>query len=144
VAYKNRADQQRAWREWYYRNRSDVVARTAKRRKRRRAEIADYKAQLKCKRCGEDDPACLDLHHRDARSKDITVANAIKHGWSDAKLKAEIEKCDVLCSNCHRKLHAAMSSKGKTAGFDPANEGSNPSVASSFHPEAQQESAGVS
>lgn len=56
-----------------------------------------------CIKCGENDPACLDFHHRNPKQKDQPIAR-MRH-YSEERLKTEIAKCDVLCSNCHRKLH---------------------------------------
>ena len=45
-------------------------------------------------------PMCIfDFHHRDPNTKgDWTSIR--KHGWE--KIKTEIDKCDLLCANCHR------------------------------------------
>lgn len=59
-----------------------------------------------CARCGESDIVCLDFHHRDASMKDANLSIAVAH-WSIRKLRIEMAKCEILCSNCHRKLHAA-------------------------------------
>lgn len=56
-----------------------------------------------CVRCGEDHPACLDFHHIDPSKKVISIANAVRSSWSKERLLTEIAKCEVLCSNCHRK-----------------------------------------
>lgn len=64
----------------------------------------EYRATLKCQFCGEDHPACLDFHHRNPDEKEATIVKKVKH-WSIERLKKEIAKCDVLCSNCHRKHH---------------------------------------
>lgn len=65
----------------------------------------EYKAALKCCRCGESHPACLDFHHRDPNEKDGELANAINKGWSKERILLEVAKCEVVCSNCHRKHH---------------------------------------
>lgn len=65
----------------------------------------DYLARSKqsCK-CGESSPVCLDFHHRD--SKDGCITNSIRcKGWSKGRVLTEIAKCDLMCANCHRKLH---------------------------------------
>ena len=64
----------------------------------------EYKKTLKCVECGEDRYWVLDFHHRDPKEKDIEVSTLIRRG-SKSKILNEIEKCDVLCSNCHRDLH---------------------------------------
>lgn len=69
-----------------------------------RAKVTEWKQQQKCCRCGEDDVSCLDFHHIDPAIKDGTVSEM--RNWSWERLQREIEKCIVLCSNCHRKFHA--------------------------------------
>ncbi len=63
----------------------------------------DLKKGLSCKNCPENHPACLQFHHRDPAQKLFNIGGDRK---SKAVMLAEIAKCDVLCSNCHFKLHA--------------------------------------
>jgi hypothetical protein len=56
-------------------------------------------------RCGESHPATLDFHHRDPNEKDFLLSSAARNGWGKERILREIEKCDVICSNCHRKEH---------------------------------------
>jgi hypothetical protein len=71
---------------------------------KQRERLRAYKETLRCVRCGFDHPAALDFHHRDPAEKKFGVAQgALKYAWST--LLAEIAKCDVLCSNCHRIEH---------------------------------------
>lgn len=58
----------------------------------------------KCEECGEDHPACLTYHHTDD-DKFMPVSNMVSDGHSKKAILEEIEKCQVLCSNCHRKEH---------------------------------------
>lgn len=75
----------------------------------KRAWITEYKAAKGCAYCPENHPACLDFHHRDPFLKNPrlrgpsrgTFANL---GWDE--LLFEVEKCEVVCANCHRKHHA--------------------------------------
>ena len=60
---------------------------------------------LKCERCGENHPGVLDFHHTDPTVKESSVSVLIGQGCSFAKVEREIQKCIVLCSNCHRKVH---------------------------------------
>ena len=55
-----------------------------------------------CAICGEKDECCLDFHH--LYEKDFNIGNC-RDITIDTLLK-EIQKCIVLCANCHRKLHA--------------------------------------
>ena len=59
-----------------------------------------------CSVCGEKDPACIDFHHTDPKQKRANLSVAIAH-WSLQRLQLEMAKTILLCSNCHRKLHAA-------------------------------------
>jgi len=103
-----------ARREWYKKNAEKERARLAKSNKKRRAELVawwkDYKSTLSCELCPEDHPACIDFHHKDADEKEETLANAVKRGWSRKRILAEVDKCMIVCSNCHRKIHADMPS----------------------------------
>jgi len=87
------------------------VALQAARRHRIRAEIAKLKQNLSCK-CGERHPACLDFHHH-GDDKVISIGDAVKHGFSVERIMREIEKCDVMCANCHRKLHWELNADAK-------------------------------
>lgn len=58
-----------------------------------------------CVRCGESDIACLDFHHTGDEKKDFTISKVIGLGYSIDSIKKEIDKCIILCANCHRKLH---------------------------------------
>ncbi|MFA4972353.1 MAG: hypothetical protein WC683_07045 [bacterium] len=56
-----------------------------------------------CSHCGcRIDPAALDLHHRNPAEKEVGLSAA--NGWK--RWFAEYLKCDVLCANCHRIVHA--------------------------------------
>lgn len=68
------------------------------------AWFRSLKAGLKCIRCGFDNPAALDFHHRDASQKLFTISGRVR-STSRENIIQEIAKCDVLCSNCHRIEH---------------------------------------
>ncbi len=76
-------------------------------RKEVKGFIDKYKSENPCS-CGESDIVCLEFHHKDSKKKDFNIANATQRGLSLEKIKLEIEKCIVICSNCHRKLHAQL------------------------------------
>lgn len=56
-----------------------------------------------CSICGLYHPAILDFHHLDPNNKDFTIAKS--RTKSKEKFLRELDKCIVLCSNCHRILH---------------------------------------
>lgn len=65
--------------------------------------FVEYKKTLKCSKCNEDHPACLDFHH--LRDKKFDVSCMISRCYAIETIQEEIAKCVVLCANCHRKLH---------------------------------------
>lgn len=71
--------------------------------RRNREFILDYKMSHPCK-CGEDHPACLAFHHTDA-NKEACVSEMVSGMYSIKRIQKEIDKCVVMCSNCHLKLH---------------------------------------
>ena len=68
---------------------------------------ADYidSFKLKCAHCDNADSRVLDFHHIDESTKLFTLASRRVAGYNKEKIKAEIDKCLVLCANCHRLLH---------------------------------------
>jgi hypothetical protein len=71
---------------------------------RQRAKAWVDAQKIACIKCSEDHPACLEFHHRNPSEKDFLISQAVAK-CSLKRIQAEIAKCDVLCSNCHRKLH---------------------------------------
>lgn len=88
---------------WYAKNKTKHQAMVHRRHVRLGELVKSMRKE--CETCGETHPACLDFHHRDPREKEIDLAKVAIQGWSEKKIMAEIEKCAVLCSNCHRKEH---------------------------------------
>jgi hypothetical protein len=50
---------------------------------------------------GETNPVVLEFHYR--YGKERAVSTMVAYGLSIATIQKEIDKCDVLCTNCHRK-----------------------------------------
>ena len=92
---------------WHYRNAELKCERTRNRRARLRKWIYSIKLESKgCSHCNEDDPACLDFHHRENDNRLMPVNKMVPHGFGKDRIRMEIAKCDLICANCHRKLHA--------------------------------------
>ena|SRR5674476_512038 len=45
----------------------------------------------------------LEFHHRDETTKEFCISGSHSISW--VRFKAELDKCDLLCSNCHRETH---------------------------------------
>lgn len=93
-------------RTWYDRNKQKAKATVIRRERELIKYLEARKAEIGCQACSERHPACLDFHHRDPSQKELEVSKIVHlHGWSKERIEAEIAKCDILCANCHRKLH---------------------------------------
>lgn len=77
-------------------------------RKANKELVTNYLKIHPCIWCGNTDERVLDFHHRDGKEKDYNIAEA--QLISTKRLQEEINKCDVMCANHHRILHAEMRS----------------------------------
>lgn len=90
---------------WHAKNIDRARGYMKERRIERRAWFANITSTLSCIKCGEDHQACMDFHHRDPSTKKGEVGRMLGDFKSKKSILEEIEKCDVLCANCHRKHH---------------------------------------
>lgn len=100
---KGKADAAARMRRWRESHRDFDL----KRHRNRRAKAQKWieSQRLVCLKCGETHPGVLDFHHRNPDEKELTIGHAVVSEVALSRVKKEIEKCDVLCSNCHRKHH---------------------------------------
>lgn len=69
---------------------------------KRKLKAVEYKGG-KCEMCGYDkNISALEFHHLDPNQKDFAISGN-KCGWND--LQKELDKCIMVCANCHRELH---------------------------------------
>jgi hypothetical protein len=59
-----------------------------------------------CVRCGESDVIVLQWHHRVPSEKSFNVLTGSRNALSTRI--AEARKCDLLCANCHLRVHEEM------------------------------------
>lgn len=73
-------------------------------RKKIKLWALEYKGG-KCARCGYDkNPTALDFHHMNPEEKDFNLSSSnISSNWEF--IKPELDKCILLCANCHREVH---------------------------------------
>lgn len=62
--------------------------------------LYDYLSSHPCEHCWEDRPVVLEFHHTNAEAKEYSVSSMCS--MSLEKIISEIEKCQVLCCNCHK------------------------------------------
>lgn len=89
----------------YEANKEEYKERARKSVQEKREWFKDYKSDKECEECGEDHPACIDFHHENPEDKDKNVSRLVHDNHKISRIKEEIEKCKVLCANCHRKQH---------------------------------------
>lgn len=63
----------------------------------------DLKKDKCCVKCGDERIYVLEFHHIDPSTKLFNVSNPTTQ--SKIKIKDEVEKCVILCANCHREFH---------------------------------------
>ena len=76
---------------------------TKQRWKDRKLKAIQYKGG-KCSSCGYNKCAnVLEFHHRDTKTKEFDWKKLRQMNWD--KVIKELDKCDMLCANCHRERH---------------------------------------
>ena len=90
-------------RNYYKDNTEKMKGQSLEWKRNQRQKINEYKDPLSCKKCGESRNHLLDFHHINPDKKLFQISQGEAHSWP--KVKKEIDKCMVLCSNCHRDFH---------------------------------------
>lgn len=74
-------------------------------RKRTKQKLIEYKGG-KCEICGYNKCVnALEFHHKNPLEKDFQISGSSK---SFENLKSEVDKCLLVCANCHREIHAGL------------------------------------
>lgn len=72
-------------------------------RQKVKLKCIEYKGG-KCERCGYNKCVyALDFHHLNLKEKDFNISKKSYLSWD--KIKAELDKCILVCANCHREIH---------------------------------------
>lgn len=79
------------------------------RRKTKKAMSVEYLGG-KCIKCGYDkNYASLEFHHRESEEKEWQLNHLMTSSFE--RIKKELDKCDLMCGNCHNELHHPEASK---------------------------------
>ena len=105
---RNREKQRAYQRKWYSLNKTKQQAWNKNRKTKIRQQIAEYKEGKACIQCGFSDVRAFVFHHRNPEAKTTEISIAYMKGWSWKRTLEEIEKCDLLCANCHAIKHALV------------------------------------
>ena len=69
----------------------------------------------KCQICDYDKcSAALELHHIDPKEKEFGFGGIRSNPQSFDKMKSELKKCILLCSNCHKEVHSGVAKVPET------------------------------
>lgn len=132
MPYKDPEKQKQAKRAWVQKNR----ARTQEYHRRYRKEhpevyteakisyrrkklgeiqqwFAEFSKTMKCSQCPENRVPCLDFHHKDPATKYKAVSELMRGHHPLSVLLSEVDKCIILCANCHRMHHYNERNKSK-------------------------------
>ncbi len=85
---------------------------TLERMRKLKSQMIEYKGGC-CVRCGYDKyQGALELHHTDPKEKDFNPSHLRKYSFDD-RIKSELDKCILVCANCHREVHYEIKEKQK-------------------------------
>jgi hypothetical protein len=99
----------------YADRRQYLIRAVHKRRRKIRLMAIEYKGG-KCSICGYNRCSdALEFHHTDSSGKDFSISSkGYTRSWK--KVKEELDKCDLLCADCHREIHAKSAASSGNAG----------------------------
>jgi hypothetical protein len=90
-----------------YRCKKCIVEAVTNSRRSTKRKAVDYKGG-KCELCGYSKcVSALEFHHRDPDKKDFGISTSgCTRSWEETK--QELDKCVIVCANCHREIHDGM------------------------------------
>ncbi len=106
----------RNYRKNHEREKTRLVHQVAERRAEVQKRIIEYLREHPCVDCGETDIVVLEFDHTAEKLGDISSYAGGGRSW--ARVKAEIEKCEVRCANCHRRKTRERSAANRTLTLD--------------------------
>jgi len=84
-----------------------LVLAVSKRRRKLKALAVELKGG-KCQICSYDKYiGALDFHHIDEKNKGFNLSTrGLTRSWE--RIKQEVDKCVLVCANCHREIHGGL------------------------------------
>lgn len=98
MAYKDINKQRAAQKRWYEDNKDRCYQHSLK-YKASKSEFIKQIKSVPCADCGIQYPHYVMQFDHVRGKKEFNLANATNRGWE--RIKLEIEKCDIVCANCH-------------------------------------------
>lgn len=89
--------------EWVEQNKEYVLTKQREKKRERKFQAISYLGGV-CAACnGDFHPAIYEFHHLDPSTKDRDPSKMLQLSWK--RVQAELDKCELLCANCHRLKH---------------------------------------
>ena len=117
MPYKDKDKQREFQMEHYYKHRKHYRklqnAARKKRRQKSKAALISYKGG-ECEHCNVSYPydGVYEFHHTDPTKKDFSISDALDRNIgalsNHKEILKELDKCLMLCANCHRIEHARL------------------------------------
>jgi len=101
--YNNKEKCAERRKEWYERTRDVRNNKQRVKNNERKQQAVEYKGGV-CFKCGLSyPPAVFEFHHTDPSNKDKDLTRYKQLKWD--RMQIELDKCILLCANCHRLTH---------------------------------------
>ena len=91
--------------EYVSKHKKQQVIKTRRGHINRRKILTEIKTNFGCKHCGETNGPVLIFHHVDPATKKLNIGASATIGNKWEQILKEVQKCVVLCSNCHILVH---------------------------------------
>jgi hypothetical protein len=91
-----------------YRDRAEYLKNAVAKRRKRIKEMAIAYKGGRCCICGYSKcNSAFDFHHLDEKNKQFGLSvRGLTRSW--ARTKQELDKCVLVCANCHREVHEGI------------------------------------
>jgi len=104
----------------YVDRREELIKAVAKRRRKLKTLAIEYKGG-KCQICGyKKFQGALDLHHMNGVKEFGIADKGYTRSWK--KVKAELDKCILVCANCHREIEGGITQLPRVSGVEKRGE----------------------
>ncbi len=96
-----KACNQTVTRQHYQNNKANYLSSNGISRAKKREKLKEFLSDKQCKDCGNRDSRVLEFDHI-TNNKLANVGNLLSRNYSWANILLEIDKCEIVCANCHR------------------------------------------
>ena len=95
-------------------NQSDHNQYKKEKRSEIKAWLKELKEQIPCADCKESYPCYVMEFDHVRGEKWATITHLVQQGYAKIAIEKEIQKCDLVCANCHRLRHKGNTRRHET------------------------------